>query len=83
MAIEQQIEQRQIETTPEDRAKERDGYILTGIGIGALTGFVLGFTFWTHSPNYAIVVATVIFILVMAAAGGVIGKLASGIDFDS
>ena len=63
--------------------KERDGYILTGIGVGALVGFILGFTFWTHAPNEAIVVVTVIFVLVCAAAGGAIGKLASGIDFDS
>ncbi len=63
--------------------RERDGYILTGIGVGALVGFILGFTFWTHAQNVAIIVVTVIFVLVCAAAGGAIGKLASGIDFDS
>ncbi|NJL05222.1 MAG: hypothetical protein HC911_10040 [Chloroflexaceae bacterium] len=63
--------------------QERDGYILAGVGVGALVGFILGFTFWTHAPNEAIIVVTVIFVLVCAAAGGAIGKLASGINFDS
>lgn len=68
--------------SPEEKAKERDSYVLTGITVGGLMGLVLGLTFWTHDPDIALVVITTIFVLTCAAAGGAIGKLASGMDFD-
>ncbi len=81
MANEAPTEQEQA-LTPEEKAKERDSYILTGITVGGLMGLVLGLTFWTHDPDIALVVITTLFVLTCAAAGGAIGKLASGMNFD-
>ncbi|NJK81750.1 MAG: hypothetical protein HC893_12115 [Chloroflexaceae bacterium] len=65
-----------------DYKDSKDNYIFTGMATGALLGFVLGVTIWTHEASLDTVVLIGIFVIACLAIGGIIGKVASSDFFD-
>lgn len=59
----------------QENKSEMVTYISTGAVLGALLGFVLGVTFWTHSIDITYIVVLTLFVLVCSTIGGWIGQI--------